>query len=259
MALITIGTPFNIDLEFRIAPFSKRLMAWLIDIVVICLYFYVMLRLLYPMLEGGGGIGISAFIVIIILPVLLYQLSFELFFNGQTIGKRVAGIAVIDMEGREPTWGQYITRWVLCIGNLFIYIMPYIILRAPAFILFFLFLYVPDFLSVVISAKAQRIGDFAAGTVVIDRRYVPDISQTIYLEVEEKDYQPMFPQVMRLSDRDINGIRNLISVRRTGKDAEAYTLQVVEKIKKVLDVESELEPMPFLQRLLADYNYLTRS
>jgi uncharacterized RDD family membrane protein YckC len=257
MAIITIGTPFNIDLEFKIAAFNKRLMAWLVDIVVICIYFYVMLRFIYPLLHMNSGISTAAFVLVIILPVLLYQLLFELFFNGQTIGKKVAGIAVIDMEGREPTWGQYITRWVLCIGNMFIYIIPYIILRMPAALLIFLFLYLPDFLSVVISAKSQRIGDFAAGTVVIDKRYVPDINETIYLPIEYKDYRPMFPQVMRLTDRDINGIRNLIHVKRPAKDTEAYTLQVVDKIKTVLAIDTDMEPMEFLRKLLEDYNYFT--
>ena len=39
MASITVGTPFNIDLEFKIAAFGKRLLAWFIDIVIICVYY----------------------------------------------------------------------------------------------------------------------------------------------------------------------------------------------------------------------------
>jgi len=257
MAIITISTPFNIDLEFKIAAFSKRLLAWLIDILVICLYFYLALRFIYPLLDKGEAVKTSATLLVIIIPVLLYQLFFELMLNGQTIGKMIAGIKVIDKFGREPTWGQYITRWILCIGNLFVYIIPYMILQSPAFLVVFMILYLPDFLSVVISAKSQRIGDFAAGTVVIDANYKPDIHQTIYLHIENKDYQPVFPQVMRLTDRDINGIRNLIDVKRPTTDTEHYIIDVVMKIKTVLGIESDLHPVDFLQQLLRDYNYYT--
>ncbi len=257
MPAITIGTPFNIDLEFRIAPFGKRFSAWLIDIVIISIYFYVMLRFIYPLLNKGDAIATGAILFVVIIPVLLYQLIFELFLNGQTIGKKLMGIAVIDMEGKEPGWSQYILRWVLCIGNLFVYVIPYMIITSPAALLFFLVLYLPDFLSVVISAKSQRLGDFAAGTVVIDKRYRANINETIYLDIEKKEYHPLFPQVMRLTDRDINGIRNLLDAKRQGKGNEAYMLQVVEKIKTVLTIETELQPRDFLEQLLRDYNYYT--
>lgn len=259
MAAITIGTPFNIDLEFRTASIGKRMSAWFIDLLIISFYFYLMLRFVYPLFEKGEAISTAAILFFIIIPVLLYQLAFELFMNGQTIGKRIAGIAVIDIEGKEPSWSQYLVRWVLCIGNLFVYVIPYLILVSPAALIVFLILYLPDFLSVAISSKSQRLGDFAAGTVVIDKKYRSNISETIYLQIEDKEYQPKFPQVMRLTDRDINGIRNLLDIKRPGKDNETYTLQVVEKIKKVLDIESDLEPRAFLERLLHDYNFITAS
>ena len=257
MAIITISTPFNIDLEFKIAAFSKRLLAWVIDIMAICAYYYLMLRFIYPLFVKGEGISTAASLFVIIIPVLLYQLFFELFLNGQTLGKMGAGIKVIDIDGREPTWGQYIIRWILCIGNLFVYIVPYIIMRSPLAMIFFMIVYLPDFLSVVISAKSQRLGDFAAGTVVIDKSYKANINETIYLQIENNNYQPVFPQVMRLNDRDINGIRNLIRQQRNAKDTEVYMQQVVDKIKKILSIESDMHGYDFLEQLLMDYNYYT--
>ncbi len=257
MALITIGTPFNIDLEFQIATFNKRLLGWLIDMVVICVYYYIMLNFIYPLLGMSKGISTAAELFFVIIPVLIYQLIFELMLNGQTLGKMAAGIKVIDNEGKEPTWGQYLMRWLLCLGNLFIYGLPYIIINEPWAIIAFMILYIPDFLCMIITSKSQRIGDLAAGTVVIDKNYVTNISETIYKEIEEKDYQPVFPQVMRLTDRDINGIRNLIQTKRTSKDTDAYMFQVVDKIKAVLSIETELDGYEFLQQLLFDYNYFT--
>ncbi|MCD6011182.1 MAG: hypothetical protein K0Q79_1044 [Flavipsychrobacter sp.] len=256
MAIVTIGTPFNIDLEFKTASIGKRMLAWLVDIVIISFYFWVMLTFVHPLFEMGETLNTSAFLMIIV-PILFYQLMLEMLNNGQTIGKKLAGIGVIDIEGKEPSIGQYILRWVLCLGNLFVYIIPYLLLVSPFALVFCLFLYLPDFLTVVIAKKSQRLGDFAAGTVVIDKKYRPSIDETIYLHIENKNYQPMFPQVMRLTDRDINGIRNLLNVKNTSRDTVNYTLQVVNKIKAVLSIESDMDPEHFLQQLLWDYNYYT--
>jgi hypothetical protein len=125
------------------------------------------------------------------------------------------------------------------------------------FMFVLMILYLPDFLSVIISSNSQRIGDFAAGTVVIDKNYKSDISETIYLEIENKEYVPVFPQVMRLTDRDINGIRNLLNMKRPTNDTEHYIIDVAHKIKTVLGLESDLHPVDFLEQLLRDYNYFT--
>jgi len=259
MSIITIGTPFNIDLEFKIASFNKRLLAWLIDILIICLYYYLMLRFIYPLAGLGERVTTAASLLVIIIPVMAYQLLFEIFLNGQTIGKIAAGIKVIDKEGREPTWGQYITRWILCIGNLFIYIIPFILLANPAFMIFFMVLYLPDFLTMIISVKSQRIGDFAAGTVVIDKSYKANINETIYLQIEDTGYKPLYPQVMRLTDRDINGIRNLLNTKGQTRQTEHYMIDVAQKIKTVLGIESNLHSVDFLEKLLQDYNYFIKN
>lgn len=257
MAIITIETPFNIDLEFKIAAFNKRLAAWVIDLTIICLYYYVMMGFIYPLLGMNQAISTAAGLFAIIIPVLIYQLVFELLFNGQTVGKMLAGIKIIDKEGKEPTWGQYFTRWILCLGNLFIYIVPHLIMQNVLYMIGFLFLCLPDMISILVSSKSQRIGDFAAGTVVIDKRYSPNINDTIYLQIEDRNYQPVFPQVMRLNDRDINGIRDLLHTKRRTKETENFTIEVALRIKTVLDIQSNLSPLDFLAQLLKDYNYFT--
>jgi hypothetical protein len=113
-------------------------------------------------------------------------------------------------------------------------------------------------LSSALSKHGQRLGDLVAGTVVIDQHYRTHIEQTIYLEFEEESYQPVFPEVMRLNDRDINGIRNLLATKGTNRDTEIYMQQVAQRIREVLKLETALEPKALLQQLLQDYNYFTR-
>ncbi len=59
MSIIQIATPFNIDLEFEIAEFHKRLLAYIIDFCILLIYLMVMKNLYYgtfgKVSQGGFG------------------------------------------------------------------------------------------------------------------------------------------------------------------------------------------------------------
>lgn len=239
MNVITVTTPFNIDLEFRIAPFHKRLLAWLIDLLIIYTYIYLLHRYIVIPMDVFAAFGDTATILFIIIPAYSYHLLCEVFWSGQSIGKKAMGIKVIDLSGNEPGLSQYILRWLFRIFDMLI------TLGAAAV------------LSAALSRYSQRLGDMVAGTVVIDKNYVANINETIYLELEDESYVPSFPDVLKLSDRDINGIRNLLNTKGSGRDTELYMAQVTGRIKEVLKIETDMEPRAFLERLLQDYNYLT--
>ena len=116
MGVIQIATPFNIDLEFEIAEFHKRLFAYLIDFTLLILYFTSMKYFYYggfntaseDVLKSHVGIDILT----ISLPMLLYSLVTEVMMHGQTIGKKIMNIRVISLNGGEPQLSQYIVRWM---------------------------------------------------------------------------------------------------------------------------------------------------
>lgn len=255
MAVITVETPFNIELEFKIAEFQKRLGAWFIDLSLIITYFFLVLTFFIKYLHFDNDLDVGIIYFIYILPVLVYQLFFEIFMDGQTLGKKLLGIKIISTDGRGATWGQFFLRWILCPGNLYIYVAPKILVN-PIEMLSFLFLYLPDFLSVVISARSQRLGDLAAGTVVIDKKYVPNINETIFHEIDNKSYIPLFPQVMKLSDTDINRIKDLISAKPS-KVTDLYMIEITDKLKSRWGITSDLHAKDFLHQLISDYNYIT--
>ena len=240
MSVITVTTPFNIDLEFKIAPFHKRLLAWLIDIVLIYVYAILVNKYVVGPLNAYDELGQTVTILLIMIPAYSYHLLLDVFFNGQSLGKKAMGIKVMDMNGNEASFSQYLLRWLFRIFDMLI------TLGAAAV------------LSVALSRHSQRLGDMVAGTVVIDNRYRTNINETIYLDIEDESYNVMFPEVMKLSDRDINGIRNLLDSKGSGRDTEVYMLQVADRIKAVLNIETELTPRQLLQRLLKDYNHITR-
>jgi uncharacterized RDD family membrane protein YckC len=240
MSIITISTPFNIDLEFKIAPLHKRILAWMIDIIIMYSFVFLMLRFAVPYLRVEEYMSKMFSYLFVMIPAFSYHLILELVWNGQSVGKKALGIKVVDANGKEPTISQYLLRWVLRIVDMGM---------TMGF---------GAILAITFSSLNQRLGDLAAGTVVIDQTGKTNLKETIYMDITENiNYKPMFPEVMRLTDRDINGIRNLLDTPYS-KDTEIYTLQVTHRIKEVLHLQSDIEPRAFLQQLLHDYNFLTR-
>lgn len=268
MALITVNTPFNIDLEFSLAAFHKRMFAWLIDLLVIFIYCYIMLFFVYQnVIEENrwaaitkNNLSLLLLIGTVLVPVMLYHLLFEIFMNGRSPGKFFMGIKVINMEGASATISQLLLRWILCAPNYFL--IAVIFLTSPFYFFSVAFLMgivsLPDIICIAVTKHSQRFGDLAAGTVVVDTKYKMDIHETIFMDLQGQTYEPIYPEVLKLTDRDINGIRNLLSGKLT-TETENYMMRVAYRIEEVLNVKMNGDPVFFLQTLLKDYNYLTQN
>lgn len=241
MSTIRIPTSFNIDLEFELPEFHKRFLAWLIDIAIIGAYFVVAFIFIVPALfehasgdaEANAYWGKNMFYI----PAALYWIVLEILLNGQTVGKKALKIRVINMTGGRPSWGQLIIRWLL----------------RPIDITFTLGL--GGLLTIVLTKYAQRLGDLAAGTILIATNETANLEDTVFMEMAQ-DYVPQYPQVMQLSDRDLNTIRSLLEKART-HDNFNIAATATEKIKTVLHIETTQDPFYFLETLLKDYNYLS--
>ncbi|HAO03810.1 MAG TPA: hypothetical protein DCQ15_03760, partial [Chitinophagaceae bacterium] len=77
MPVININTVFNIPLEFEIAPFHKRLLAYIIDFCLMLLYLFACKSFLYNLLGFSIRDNIGMDILLISLPMLLYSLITE--------------------------------------------------------------------------------------------------------------------------------------------------------------------------------------
>jgi uncharacterized RDD family membrane protein YckC len=267
MALLTISTPFNIDLEFSTAPFFKRMVAWVIDLGIIFAYSLLLMFVLYgeilkiPKWNEGDYEQTSLILEIftVSIPVWCYHLFFELFMDGRSPGKMIMGLKVINKDGGSASLSQLMLRWLVSLPNYSLAAVIYAINPYYFFIIAIMLVVValPDIICVAVSKHNQRLGDWAANTVVVDASYKADIAQTIYIPVENTTYVPQYPEVLKLSDRDINGIRNLLSTKAS-KDIDDYILRVSHRIEEVIGVKMNTDPYSFLAVLLKDYNYLTQ-
>lgn len=257
MGIIQIGTAFNIDLEFEIAEFHKRLLAYIIDFVLLIIFLFSMKYVLYNEFVFNWDESVGMDILIISLPMLLYSLLTELWFNGQTLGKKIMSIRVISLEGGEPTLGQFILRWITRFFE-WPFFFGYIAFSTANLIVY---IFVTGMLGIAVviiisvSNKNQRLGDMIAGTVVVNTKSALTLADTVFMQIDKTDYKVMFPQVMRLSDRDINTIKGVL-IQAGKRNNYDMCHRVSMKIKEVLQIQSDMHVDQFLEKLLADYNYL---
>jgi len=266
MAVVRIATNFNIDLEFTLAPFHKRLIAWALDMVVQVVYLIIAFRFLkWLSLQMDATVDNDynqwAVALVLLLPFLIYHLVCEVLLNGQSIGKRVMRLRVVHENGGRPPLGAFVIRWLIRTSD---YMLLTIILYAPYAVMFgarffyaigaSLLLLLADIILVNTGKKGQRLGDLLAHTMVISIREEGDIEETVFMEVEDK-YVPQFPQVLQLSDRDINSLKNILQTARKRHDYDLAD-SASKKIQAHLGITTSLSPFDFLETLLKDYNQL---
>jgi hypothetical protein len=69
-------------------------------------------------------------------------------------------------------------------------------------------------------------------------------------------YVVLYPEVMRLSDKDLNTVKNIYNNLLKKYDYQlAYNTS--NKITAVLSIKTNQEPLSFFETLLKDYNYLS--
>jgi uncharacterized RDD family membrane protein YckC len=162
-----VATPEGIELTLRLAGPVPRALAWSIDFLL-----RVAVLLLVVMIAGRfgrAGMGvvlIAAFFIEWLLPAL-----FEAKWGGRTPGKRLFGLAVLNDDGTPVRWPGALTR------NL---------LRAADFLPFF---YGVGLITMLANRDFKRLGDLAAGTVVVYQASAVELARKI------PDAPPLVPPV----------------------------------------------------------------
>ncbi|MBL7737781.1 MAG: RDD family protein [Chitinophagaceae bacterium] len=268
MSIIKVPTSFNIDLEFEIPEFYRRLIALLIDFLVLFFY-YKIAGEIYNVVAYNSDwskedtwYDINALRLVLLIPFFTYHLLLEITMNGQSVGKKIMGLKVVNENGGRPSISQFLIRWIL--RDIWFLMIFQIGLyngimgdktEGLFFILFVLAYFVTEIILVAVSKKSQRIGDLLARTILIRTNARTSIEETVFQEVAD-NYKPSFPQIMHLSDKDINAIKSILeTAKKKGDFNMAATAS--EKIKAHLKINSDMSPFDFLEVLLKDYNYLS--
>lgn len=244
---VEITTTQNVTIEYDLARLRERVLAYLLDGMVMILAYGLLVVLL---LAAFGRFLDSTkwvifFYVLFFVLWMGYHVFSETMMNGQTVGKKASGIKVMRLDGKELRWSDVTLRAVLqivdvitCMG-----IVGVILVKT--------------------TPKGQRLGDLAANTTVVKLQMMSGkFSLNDILNIASiENYTPRFPQIKQLPEHDILLIKRTLSRYQSWPNeahAEAVD-QLAERLKEVLHIEqpiaSELE---FLRTLLRDYIVLTR-
>ena len=201
------------------------------------------------------------------LPIILYYPLLEYFFGGKTIGKGLLKIRVTNLEGKPASVSEITMRWLLRSIDVKIGLIVFIIssffetlsvstdLIYSLGVLMVIPLPLVGLISIIVTKNNQRLGDFAAGTIVVNDKKRVSLNETL-LKSKIEDYEPVFKQVLKLRDKDIYIIKNIVEQAEKGNHSQV--LPLAEKAKKILGVETDLLPLVFLKTLLNDYNHLAQ-
>ncbi len=244
MNTIVIPTTQNIELEYPIANLGDRILATLLDWLVLLAY-WLLLNTIFDLLPWPPFMGspmrdyITATDRLAYLPIMLYPLLMELFFNGQSLGKYALKIRVVRLDGQPPSTADYFSRWMFRIID--IILLPFI----PGIV---------AIISIAVSKNGQRLGDIVAHTTVIKLKLVTHFADTIFVDTAES-HEVKFPEISRLSDRDVSILKEVLDAGLRSNNPDLL-LKLSDKVKAVAGIESSLSPHDFLQTVLADYNHV---
>lgn len=236
---IDIRTAQNVPLAIEPASVGERILATLVDGLVMTAYYVLVSVVLFRWIGVGNTPTLG--VLLLGVPLLLYHLLFEIFLEGRTPGKLALRTQVTRLDGAQPTLGQYLLRWLLRLID--------VTFSSGTIAL----------LSVALTKRSQRLGDLAAGTTVVRRRQRVRLGEVLYPAVAA-DHEVVFPEAEQLADADVRTVRAVIVRLRVSKrDARSTALARRAKaaVEKRLGLEPvDMPPEPFLKAIIRDHTFL---
>lgn len=237
---LIIDTPEQIALEFPLATAGSRFLAVAIDTLLQAAAF-LLLSLIVSLVAAlsvvfRADLGIWALAFLLLSAFILYYgyyAAFEALWGGQTPGKRMIGIRVINASGRPISWVDAILRNLLRIVD-----------QLPG-------IYAVGLLSIFFTSRNQRLGDLAAGTVVvheraIERPHVPDAAR----------FTPRYGAA-RLSAEEITLVETFLQRRYSLEVYVRLTTarQIVARLRARLDLptDARLNEERLLEDVVAEF------
>jgi uncharacterized RDD family membrane protein YckC len=160
---LLIKTPEGIVFSQFLAGPVTRCVAWFVDFLAILILTFTLGRVAGILGLVNGNLAATFYTVGYFIISFGYSIVLEWAWRGQTIGKRLFRLRVVDAEGLRLQFDQIVTRNLLRLVDML-----------PA-------LYFVGGIACWLNSKCQRLGDIAANTIVIRTPVVaePDLSQIL--------------------------------------------------------------------------------
>lgn len=235
MADSNILTGQYVRIEQTAASVGDRIVAQLIDWLVLFAYEFLVFWLIDTFVTSEKWLVI-VLIVFVLMPLLFYTLACEVLNHGQSIGKMVMKTRVVKVDGSTPTLGSFLLRWLVFLvdGPMTSYM---------------------GLIPIALTKNHQRLGDLAAGTMVIKLQNYKKIQVSLdEYDYMQKNYAPRYPQASDLSLEQIEIIRRTLATN--WNDNNMHVMQLSAKVQEKLGIRrAELTDEAFLSRVVRDYQY----
>ncbi len=154
---LAVTTPENVTFHFELAGPSTRAAAWVVDLVVMAtlLTLCAILVSLGSAVVGSSALANVVMLVASFVVLWWYGALLEWGLRGQTVGKRLLGLRVLQQNGLRITFPQAVIRNLVRVVDL----LP--------------FSYLVGGVSLLVDRHSRRLGDLAAGTIVVQERSLP--------------------------------------------------------------------------------------
>lgn len=205
---VGIDTPEGVSIALSPAGPVPRALAWLLDFMLRA-GVYLVGGILFSLLDKAGT---GLMLLLVFLTEWFYPVLFEVLNRGVTPGKAALELAVVESSGQPVGWTASTVRNFLRIADM----LP--------------FAYLIGVLSMLLTRRFQRLGDLAAGTLVVHRgrtgktgtvahdRPAPALAPTVALDVgEQHALVALVARQHRLSDERLNELAALAPAL-TGRD-----------------------------------------
>ena len=198
---VAIPTPEGVEVELTLAGVGSRFVASLIDHTIKLVAIIVLIIALFGLgalfgsrvSENTGWVAVVIYFIVIFLISFAYDVAFETLAAGRTPGKRWVGLRVVKVGGTPVGFMTSVTRNLLRIVD-----------SLPG-------AYGVGMISVLVTRLNQRLGDLAAGTVVIRDRPRPAAGTVTSVSVP-----PTAQMSDELSTWDVSSVspQDLVAIRR---------------------------------------------
>lgn len=238
----TIATPENITFGYEVAGIGSRFIGALVDTIIIAMLLLlinllVAVALGYVADDGGfrgdfeadpgwlAGLVIALYALFNFAIIWGYFIFFELGWHGQTPGKRLAGTRVVRLDGSGAGFLEVAIRNLVRIVDF----MP--------------FAYAVGFVTMFFNRNARRLGDFAAGTLVIRQQREIRLDQLGHssqqafpaLGAAPASAVPAVPNIRRLTADEYQLVCDLLDRQMRGRLAPDMVPRVALALAAKLD------------------------
>lgn len=180
---LTVLTPEGIEFSFYLAGPLVRFLAWLIDAAVIAAAMIGMNILIRFLGLISADFARAANMLAYFIISIFYGILMEWKFGGQTLGKQLLRLRVLDAHGLQLQFSQVVIRNLLRFVD-----------SLPVF-------YMVGGLTGLIGSKAQRLGDLAANTIVVANPALPEPDLAQLLQGKYNSFTEYPHLVARLRQR----------------------------------------------------------